>query len=246
MYNNYSSYYYKRKNKKNKAYLSVIITCVILLVAFIGLIIFSSNLNSSDKYSTNFDVNCYLISIGSFEDLSSATIFAETVRIKNGAGYIYKNKGYNVIVSIYFEDKQAKTVLNTLLEKGETAKILTVSLKDIVHGYLENSEKERLQSSISNLKKAINTIYDLSNGFDTGALSNREVKQSLKAINEEIISEYEKNIEFSAFKSSKLENFNNTLYKIAISINESMLSNNLEAKDLRFLNIDMCIMLFNI
>jgi len=239
---NYSSYYYKRKTQKNKAYLSVIITGIIIISAFLGIISFTSNLNRSERYSTSIGLNCYLISLGTFDDLNSATIFADNVRVKGGAGYIYKNKSYNVVVSLYFEDKQAKTVMNTLIEKGEKANIIILSLPEIVHGFLEDEDKERLQSSISCLKNAVQSIYELSNSFDAGTVTSREVKQNLKKINEEIINEYEKNKSLKAFKNEKLKFFNDIFFKIAVGINEVMIVDNLKAKDLRFLNIDMCIL----
>jgi len=242
----YSCYYYRRKSKKNKANMSVIISIALLLVAFIVIIIFASSNNRSERYSTDIGVSCYLLCAGNFADLSSATILSESIKMKGGAGYIYKNNNYNVIISIYFEDKKAKTVQNTLLDKGETVSIITISLPAVTHGLLEDNENERIKGSIVAVSNTVNTVYEISNGFDTGALSRRAVKQELQKLNEELVNEYEKNNVMEIFKKDKLKVFNEIMFKIAFSINEVMLSDDFQSKDLRFLNIDICVMLTTI
>ena len=239
----YSAYYYKRKRKKNKAYLSVITVIISILAIIIAIIAVSGN--NSDKYSTSLNVNCYLLSIGSFDDLTSATILAENCRKKGGAGYIYKNTKYNVILSIYFEDKTAKSVLNTLINKSETATIIPLSLPALKHENLQSNEKDSLSESIKIAAKAINSMYELSNGLDTGTLTEKTVKLSLKEINVELNNIYEKNVNTEIYKENKnLQEFNNSIFKAAVSINEIMLSDSFDAKDLRFLNIDIFMMFY--
>jgi len=242
----YSTYYYRRKSKKNKAYLSVILAVVFILSIFTGIIVIASNSKSNGNYSTSFNLTCYFLSTGNFDDLTSATVFADSSKIKGGAGYIYRKNKYNVLLSVYFEDKKAKLVQSTLQSKNDNAVIIALDFPAILHYRLESLAKERLLATIKAVENAIIGVYDISNGYDTEALTQRAVKEKLKELNTSLINEFEKNAAIDEFKKNKLLDFNNAVYKIALSLNEAMLAGDFEAKDLRFLNIDMCFMLMSI
>lgn len=194
--------YKKRLNKKSKdSYLIMFVIIVLLL----GL----SMCFQPKPKTTDF----YFISAGKFSTYKQAATLSEEIQQRNGAGYIYYNESYHVLVSCYLKNKDAKNVLNNIKPDYPNSYCITLSIKNF------NDMKNLTKAQNTAIKDVINTCEKLISNLQTYSIDYKEnnlikIKSDINVLFEKFIkdkdnfyNQFPNNSKFNVCKES-LENIN--------------------------------------
>lgn len=120
--------FYVRRNSK---FFTIGIS--IFVIALCGLFIFTI-IGSSPSGIGSFNIKgqtYYSVSFGRFENLAEASREADKIIVRGGAGYIVKDKGYNVLASLYKSKTDADSVAGYLKEANYNATVYEIKIPDI-------------------------------------------------------------------------------------------------------------------
>lgn len=158
----------------------------IFLVVMVGLLatICTSNItnffgiNSSNVFSKK---SLYALSVGEFDDYSSASLLSQTILKQGGAGFIEQNNGkYYVLLSCYEQQTDAENVILNLSNSGIDATMYVITLKGMsLNWQLNTSQFVVLKKSINLFYDCYKFLYDLSLQFDNQSLTKSNALECL-------------------------------------------------------------------
>lgn len=235
----YSQFYYKSENKKSDSLQKKAIspneitystkkqkpksgrgkTIVILAVMLcFCLTLFLSDYFSGGYLLADFDQSVsaktdsetyYGLQTGMYNDLKTAEEYAQSIKSRGGAGYVYYDGVYRVVASVYKTAVQARTVCEKMGEAGIDATVFSFSISPYSDSSISSSNREELISVSTYADYCYQMLYTLSNDIDTGN-SNQNVDSTLKNL------------------VTYLENCNQKAQNIAYSAPASALSSNIK------------------
>ena len=226
--------YYPKKRKTGKgksktiAVLGMILCfCATLLLCdyFSGgyiLADFDQSVNASEKSSY------YCVQTGIYSDLKTAELYAENVKSRGGAGYVYYDGMYRVVASLYTGALQAKTVAEKMEQVGIDATVFSISHSPFSDNSLSAQNRDELNSLSTYADYCYQTLYNLSNELDTGKTSKNDIISSLNALITYLENSRTKaeKIEFSSIAnalSSKIKGAIEIIKNVSQTVNSSSL-----------------------
>lgn len=184
-----------RRNLMKNSKFSLIFTIFFIVLFFLLIInvsdIFSSLITNKNSifFTQKLEVpsySVYAVSINDFDNLSQAEEYANAVKEKGGAGFVYKNGEHFVFVSSYPSLSEAKEIKQNLLDLGYKSRIVNLKIDAVLTNYKGN----RLQlflSSINFFRKAYNTLQTQTINFDKSEFSQSQINSCLaELLNENI------------------------------------------------------------
>ncbi len=163
--------------KKKLALLSVI--CVAAL-AFIAVIVFAL---PQKKICLDFSACFYYVCYDAPNDSASASSVSSLVHSYGGAGYTVEADGcYYVVVSCYYEERDAQSVCKTLNAKGLNCSVKKVEAEDY---QLHRSQKNLSKKYTDNLNTMLSIskmCYELANGIDGYSCGQDKAKGVLSSV----------------------------------------------------------------
>lgn len=163
--------------KKKFALLSVI--CVAVLALFAVLVCALPQ----KKICLNFSACFYYVCYDSPNDSTSASSVSSLVHSYGGAGYTVMADGcYYVVVSCYYDEKDAQSVCKTLSAKGLNCSVKKVEAGDY---QLDQNQKDLTQKYTDNLNTMLSIsrmCYELANGIDGYSCGQDKAKGVLSSI----------------------------------------------------------------
>lgn len=227
------TYYQKKKKPKSGksktiAVLGLILCfCATLLLAdyFSGgyiLADFDQSVNASENSSY------YCVQTGMYSDLKTAELYAENVKSRGGAGYVYYDGMYRVVASVYTGALQAKTVAEKMEHVGVDSTVFSITHSPFSDNSLSAQTRDELNSLSTYADYCYQTLYNLSNELDTGKISNSDILSSLNALTTYLENSKAKadEIEFSTTASalsSKIKGAIEIIKNVSQTVNSSSL-----------------------
>ena len=203
--------YKKRLNKKSK-------------ISFVGLFLFIILILSVAMLlkPTTKQTEFYFVSAGSFASYKQAITLAEEIKSRNGAGYIYYNKEYHVLVSCYLEKKDAETIASNLKTDYPNSELFTLSHTKPQNNTLDSTTL----NTYNNLLEIISYLQKACIRLEQQSTNISKIKNDLSTLFEKYLDT--KSNFFSTFsKNYKYNVAKENLIKIQNNIN-SLLSTNQE------------------
>ncbi len=206
-----NSTYYQTFKRKYKTRKGITFTALIILtILLVGLAVFL--IQTSEK-----KVEFYFIQAGVYLNYREALSLAQELQAKQGAGYVYYDGSYHILISFYPEKADAESVLNNLKVDYPNASVLTLSET----AFKKNSsftadENDAIYDLITNNNTFIRQTYNQLLLLDKSEISASVLQSNLRKISDD----FEKNYE--NFKKNLKNNANFTLFnKILYEILES-------------------------
>ncbi len=183
----YSSPYYKQKNKKQISITILIFLIIILLAVAVFLI-------ERKEKKTYF----YFLQANEFVNYKDATNLASEIQARQGAGYIYYDGTYHVLISYYSTKEEAESVLENVKSEYSNASVFDISASTFRENtnYTDEENKE-IKNMILTNEGLIERTYTQVLSYDKNEISINILQTNTK----KILDEYEK----------KFENFKNKL-----------------------------------
>lgn len=172
----------KSKKKAKRGLFNKVFSIVFCIVTF-GLMLTMADLFSSlitvggySFVSDNISFSEYKVFAVSTSDHSEkllASEFCETIKQQGGAGYLYMNNdSFSIVAGIYQTEADAKKVLSNIIEKNPEAKVITITIPQIIiSSNLSSQEKNTLSGCLSIFKTAYKKLYDISVSLDTAVIN---------------------------------------------------------------------------
>lgn len=174
--------------------------------------------NFSGLFATSGKISGYkLYAISMFESTieASAKENADSLKTQNGAGYLWLDGSYHVLVSAYEKQNDAELVKQNLEKSGHSPSILEIELPEIsITSNFSAQEKNAISGALEIFKTTYKGLYDISVSLDTSVKDETECKLSLADI-ENVVSKIKTNFE-SAFGSK----FTSSILQIKLKIQE--------------------------
>ena len=137
-------------------------------------------------------INYYALQSGEYSTIEEATLYSQHVRELGGAGYVYKKEmSYKVLVSVYENEKDAKSVREKILPSLPNAEIIVLKSPKIVMEYnLDDADKKCLQDALNLFHSVFTKLYSVSISYDLGETTFAMAKLSMVELQKEFESVY--------------------------------------------------------
>lgn len=124
----------------------------------------------------------YLLSLGSFDNEKSATEFASGIKTKEGAGYIYYNKIYEVIAFVYSNEQDCMHVKDKVIGEYSKAHIIPLQCKKI-SATISKDYKQNVIECLNVFDECYAVLFSLASSYE----SSKEYYTSMNLINDFIL-----------------------------------------------------------
>ena len=194
----------KRKNPSKRR--EVIVVLAIILC-------FCTTLLLSDYFSNgyllaDFDTDAsqvtqgqtfYAVQTGIYSDKDTASYYAQDVKKRGGAGYVFFDGLYRVVASIYPKALQAKTVAERMENTGISATVFSFTLPDVSDASISRENRAKLVEVANYPVYCYEELYLLSNAIDAGTVTKDELTARLDNLKNYLSTQKEvaQSIEFS-------------------------------------------------
>lgn len=198
-----------RSNLKKKAssFFPIIIILIIILTGLV--LFFKSDTNNLQTY--------HFVQIDGFSTYSSANECCEKLLKQNAKGFIHFDKEYRVLVSHYPTKKQARNVIENLIEKYPNAKIYSLSFQKFNgKNLLTRSQNNSIFNISDKIETMISDLYSLISSYEKNEISNKYYKSETTKLYEDYLEA--KDSFFSNLSKPKFHNHRNYVDKILSSI----------------------------
>lgn len=184
-------YVYKSETKRKKTlppFFKFLLWTSIIIGVVIGGVFFSSKISNLVGINNNLLVQkrrFYCVDAGIFDDYNTALVFSQTLKKQGGAGYIYQQNGYHVMLSAYPEKSNATKVIENLSQEGVDANLCIITLDGVSLKTDENTTKN-ISSALNMFYNCYDRLYDLSIDYDSNIISKSECVNTIEQLKQEV------------------------------------------------------------
>ena len=152
------------------------------LVIFFCLLLFANPGEFSDPNTVyTQEVSYYAVDMGSFQTESEAKTFADRIRLRGGAGYTVKDKGYHVLASVYKSREACENVIENLKKARNECSLYTITLpRTALVDSL--SDQQSFERAYGLFFECVDTIYAITIQLDTYRIENQEACAQLLSL----------------------------------------------------------------
>lgn len=172
----------------------------------------------------------YFLLVRDCEESTSAAIVGQ-VYASGGAGYLYGN---SVVLACYFTERDAERVQGNLMEKGDVVQILALKPEEFVLRGDEVAASARISAGANTVDTCARILFDTANGLERTAISQDEARTAVRGVVKSL------NGLVGGNSGGIFERWNAELTK-AVRKGTEVASGILFAKDLRYLQIELCL-----
>lgn len=213
--------------------------CIILAVftaivcAFIGIVWWCGR-----SYARVSLPQKYWILVRDCEDSTAAAVVGSTY-LSGGAGYLIESGGKQcVVIACYYSETSAQSVRRTMEGKGIETRIEKRVPHDFTLNGNNSSYKERIISNAETVDTCAKILYDTANGLERTSVSQEEARAAVRGVVSSLHGLQEGN-------SGKCFSEWNTALLLAERRGIEIANGILFAKDLRYLQVQLCMNLTN-
>lgn len=184
-------YVYKSETKRKKSFPPffkfLLWTSIIIGTIIIGVWL-SSKISNLVGINNNLLVKTrqfYCVDAGIFDDYSTALALSETIKKQGGAGYIYQQNGYHVMLSAYPEKSSATKVIENLSQESVNANLCIITLDGVSIKTDENNTKD-ISNALNMFYNCFDRLYNLSLDYDSNTVSKSECINTIEQLKQEV------------------------------------------------------------
>ena len=212
--------YKKRTQKTSSVYFSFLIIIIIILSSLLIFI----------KPTKPNSIQFYFVEAKTFSTYQQAYTFAQEIQKTNGAGYIYYNKQYHILLNFYNNKKDAESVTDNLKDDCPNAKIYQIEAKNLKNIKNISKKQEKSAKNLSNTTiSIINSLNKLSINYDKNEISNQQILTKTKQLKDiyknsynDFLNNFNKNSKFNTAKEYAFNILSN--FDFIINYNEENFS----------------------
>ena len=217
---------------------------IIILALIIVLIIFLFSFSFSSGIFENITAPervYYALEVSKFSDKNSAAVYADSLMLKGGAGFIVNDRGYRVLACLYLEKSKCENVISSLKESGMSASVYAIKANKLsVKKPKDENQAKALENGLNCFDNTIKSLYNLFISLDLNAIDHDGCRLRISALKNTINESVESldNITESAklkiinlkaelklaetllFKLSNFDNFSNVTAQIKYALIE--------------------------
>lgn len=147
----------------------------------------SSFLVYGDKKIVFKESYLYAVTLGEYENRSEAETVANGATIQGAGGYVWEDKKYSIIGSIYKSEEEALSVIENLKSSNYDVKIKKITFPkiDIKFDY-DNKQVNTINKSILLIDDIYEKLYNFSIKFDKKEINNFAISSELSNIRGEV------------------------------------------------------------
>ena len=180
----------------------------------------------------------YYFLVRDCEDTTASAV-AGQVYLSGGAGYLLERAGENaVVLSCYFKQTDGERIQGMMREKGVDTRLLVLSTEVFALNGSNALLLKRVEENVDTVETCARILYETANNLERTSISQAEARAAVKGV-------------ISSLKGLRQENgddsfslWNHCLLKAerrGIEITEGILF----AKDLRYLQVELCLMILS-
>ncbi|MCQ2564889.1 MAG: hypothetical protein MJ152_03450 [Clostridia bacterium] len=155
----------------------------------------------------------YFVEIQTFTNYSAANTLANQIKKENGAGFVYFDGTYHVLVSYYPNSDTAEKVTQNLASTYANAKTFAIDINTSAYNKNLTKQQNNLTANLcTTTENLISGLYKNSISFDKQEINFNQLKTTLtdysstyNSVYNDFIDEYKNNKEYQKIK----ENFEN-------------------------------------
>ena len=169
---------------------------------------------------------------------TTVTAVAGDVYSSGGAGYLLESDNA-VAIACYFKEASARSVQKNLEAQGTETRLLVCTPDDLVLRGRKSGYQKRIESNLETVDTLAHILYDTANGLERSELSQKEAKAALSGVTASLKGLLSENTEdvFALWNAS---------LKGTARLGEEAGEGLLFAKDLRYIQIRLCLAISNI
>lgn len=157
--------------------------CVFLAEIFSSALVVGSF--SSNSQAKDLSYTVYGVSVGKFPSQVQAKELATSVKLKNGAGYIYEIESiFHVLTSAYEKENDAKLVCENL-KSSYNPEIISIKIPEVKVSVSDDCSSYFIDA-LKVFKSTYLKLYDISISLDTAIYNTSKSKIEISAIKTEI------------------------------------------------------------
>lgn len=172
----------------------------------------------------------YYFLVRDCEDTTASAV-AGQVYLSGGAGYLMGENA--VALSCYFKEMDAERIQGSMAEKGLDTRLLTLKTAEFTLSGEKAKFRDRVESNVETVETCARVLYDTANGLERTELSQDEARAAVKGV-------------VTALKGLRQGN-EDSLFELwnyhlsnAERRGKEIIEGILFAKDLRYLQIELC------
>lgn len=130
----------------------------------------------------------YAVTLGEYNDKGQADGVAIGSAVQGASGYVWEEKNFTVMGSIYPSKEEAEIVLNNLKDSKYTLGVKVIEFPKIKISYenLENSEVKKIRDALDIIDEIYNTFYRNSISFDKSEITNLVISNNASNLRSEV------------------------------------------------------------
>lgn len=169
---------YKKRISKFSFHPILLMTIIISIILVASIII---------KPKETKKIEFYCVQVFSSESYTEAIQVANDIKNSNGAGYIIHDRRYLVLTSAYSTEKDAKSVVDNVIELYPKAQVYTRSInKPITQKDLSSDQNNLITSITNNMEKLIHKLINYSVEYDKNNIRFESMNIILKDLIKEV------------------------------------------------------------
>ena len=173
-----------RKTKSGDPY--TVLTRISLFVSipialFFCLLLFANpgEISDPDAIYTE-EINYFAVNMGSYQSQSEAEQFADRIRLRGGAGYVVKEKGYHVLAAVYRSREACENVIENLQKAKNECSLYTITLPRTA--LVDTLDRQSFERAYGLFFECVDTIYDIIIQLDTYEIENDQACELLLSL----------------------------------------------------------------
>ena len=215
-------------------FLAALAVSVVLVFLFVGYVFWCGR----DYARVSFPQKYWLL-VRDCEDTTAAAVTGQSY-ISGGAGYYLETeREQSVALACYYRESTAQSVQRNMREKGVETRLLVLSPPDLSLSGSDAAQAKRIAANAETLDSCARILYDTANGLERATLSQEEARAAVKGVTASLKGLSGGNDgSFYATWNGELEKARRRGVELAQGI--------LFAKDLRYLQIELCVLVANV
>ncbi len=217
-----------------KHFIVVLAVFTAIVCAFVGIVWWCGR-----AYARVTLTQKYWFLVRDCEDSTATAIIGNTY-LSGGAGYLIETGGrQSVVIACYYSEVSARSVQRTMEEKGIETRIEKYRPRDFTLNGNSSECKDKIISNANTADTCAKILYDTANALERTQISQEEARAAVRGVVSSLKGLYEGNEE------SCFAQWNTALLR-AERRGKEITSGIIFAKDLRYLQVQLCFSISNI
>lgn len=180
----------------------------------------------------------YYFLVRDCEDTTAAAVAGQSYNA-GGAGYVLETSGKScVALACYFSEQDAERVLGAMREKEVSCYILALGTKEFSLSGGDAAQKERIEGNVETVETCARILYETANGLERTSLSQEGARAAVRGTMTSLRG-------LASGNEERFFDLWNAELISALRRGETIADGILFSKDLRYLQVKLCMAIVN-